>query len=103
MPKRIAIIGGGISGLTAAYMLEERRLSGVPLEYVIFEASNRLGGVVATERLDGCVLEAGPDAFLTEKRWAIDLSRKLELADQLIGSNDHQRKTYIVVKNKLVE
>jgi oxygen-dependent protoporphyrinogen oxidase len=103
MPKRIAIIGGGISGLAAAYALEERRLSGVPVEYVLFEASPRLGGVISTERIQGCVLEAGPDAFLTEKPWAIELCKKLDLADQLIGSNDHLRKTYIVVKNKLVE
>src|SRR5262249_21877368 len=103
MPKRIAIIGGGISGLAAAYALEERRLSVVPVEYVLFEASPRLGGVISTERIQGCILEAGPDAFLTEKPWVIELCKKLDLADQLIGSNDHLRKTYIVVKNKLVE
>src|SRR5437764_7044114 len=103
MPKRIAIIGGGISGLSAAYALEEKRLSGVPLEYQLFEASSHLGGVLVTERVQDCLIEAGPDAFLTEKPWAIELCKKLDLADQLIGSNDHQRKTYIVVENKLVE
>jgi oxygen-dependent protoporphyrinogen oxidase len=102
MSRRIAIIGGGISGLSAAYALEERRLRGVPVEYTLFEAAPRLGGVVVTERVQDCLVEAGPDSFLTEKPWAIELCRKIDLGDQLIGSNDAERKTYIVVKNKLV-
>jgi protoporphyrinogen/coproporphyrinogen III oxidase len=100
--KRIAIIGGGISGLSAAFALEEHRRAGAPLEYVLFESSPRLGGVLRTEQLDGCVVEAGPDSFLTEKPWAADLCRKLGLGDQLIGSNDAERKTYILVKGRLV-
>ena len=91
-----------ISGLLAAYALEERRMRGVPVEYALFETSPRLGGVMSTERVQDCVVEAGPDSFLTEKPWAIELCKKLDLGDQLIGSNDPQRKTYIVVKNKLV-
>src|SRR5271154_591171 len=101
--KRIAIIGGGISGLSAAYTIEEKRQSGTPIEYVLFEASKRLGGVILTERVDGCLVEGGPDSFLTEKTWAADLCQKIELSDQLIGSNDAERKTYIVSKGKLVE
>src|SRR5213592_1874502 len=100
--KRIAIIGGGISGLSAAFTLEQRRRTGVPLEYVLYESSSRLGGVISTERVDGCVVEAGPDSFLTEKPWAADLCRELGLGDQLIGSNDAERKTYILVNGKLV-
>ena len=100
--KRIAIIGGGISGLSAAYTIEEKRRSGTPVEYVLFESKPRLGGVLVTERVDGCLVEAGPDSFLTEKPWASDLCTRLGLGDQLIGSNDAARKTYILVKNKLV-
>jgi len=99
---RIAIIGGGISGLSAAFTLEEKRKSGTPVDYVLYEAAPRLGGVMVTDRADGCLIEAGPDSFLTEKPWAADLCRKIGLGDQLIGSNDADRKTYIVVKNKLV-
>jgi oxygen-dependent protoporphyrinogen oxidase len=58
--------------------------------------------VLVTDHIDGCIIEAGPDSFLTEKPWAADLCRKIGLGDQLIGSNDADRKTYIVVKNKLV-
>src|SRR5581483_10214229 len=101
--KRIAIIGGGISGLSAAYALEEKRRAGVEVEYFLYEASPRLGGVLVTDRVDGCILEAGADSFLTEKPWAIDLCKKLGLGDQLIGSNDADRKTYILVHGKLVE
>jgi len=100
--KRIAIIGGGISGLAAAFALDERRRAGAPLEYVVYESSPRLGGVVRTEQVEGCVMEAGPDSFLTEKSWAADLCRTLGLGDQLMSSNDADRKTYILVRGRLV-
>jgi oxygen-dependent protoporphyrinogen oxidase len=101
--KRVAIIGGGISGLSAAFALEERRRAGIELEYALYEASTRFGGVLVTDHVDGCVIEAGPDSFLTEKPWASELCGKLGLADQLIGSNDADRKTYILVHGKLIE
>src|SRR3954470_23695964 len=99
--KRIAIIGGGVSGLTAAYRLEQKRAQGMPLEYVLFESSPRFGGVIATERIDDCIVEAGPDSFLSEKARAADLCRELGLGDQLIGSNDAERKTYIPFYGRL--
>src|SRR5229473_7155136 len=100
--KRIAIVGGGVSGLSAAFALEQHRRRGIPLEYVLFESSVRFGGVVSTEQVDGCVVEGGPDSFLTEKPWATDLCRELGLGDQLIPSNDAARKTYILIKGKLI-
>jgi oxygen-dependent protoporphyrinogen oxidase len=100
--KRIAIIGGGISGLSAAFRLEQKKKQGLPLEYVLIEAGSRFGGVIQTERVDECVIEAGPDSFLTEKAWAADLCVELGLRDELIPSNDVARKTYIVVKGRLV-
>lgn len=100
--KRIAIIGGGISGLSAAFALERHRRNGAELEYGVYESSPRLGGVLLTEHVEGCLVEAGPDSFLTEKPWASDLCREIGLGDQLIGSNDRARKTYILVKGRLV-
>jgi protoporphyrinogen/coproporphyrinogen III oxidase len=100
---RIAIIGGGISGLAAAFTLEElRRNTGALVEYVLYESSPRLGGVLRTEHIEGCVVEGGPDSFLTEKPWATDLCLAVGLSDQLIGSNDADRKTYILVRGRLI-
>ncbi|MGA8432731.1 MAG: protoporphyrinogen oxidase [Candidatus Sulfotelmatobacter sp.] len=100
---RVAIVGGGISGLSAAFALEQRRTAGQNVDFVLFESSARLGGVLRSERVDGCVVEAGPDSFLTEKPWAADLCRALGIGDQLIGSNDVGRKTYILRAGRLVE
>jgi oxygen-dependent protoporphyrinogen oxidase len=99
---RIAIIGAGISGLSAALALENARSKGAALDYVLFESAPRVGGSLLSERVDGCLVEAGPDSFLSEKPWAAVLCRELGIGDQLIGSNDHLRKTYIVVRNRLI-
>ena len=102
--KRIAIIGGGIAGLSASFRLEKYRKDYPDnVEYVLFEARPAFGGVLRTEQVDGCQIEAGPDSFLTEKPWAADLCCELALGNQLIGSNDAERKTYILVNGKLVE
>src|SRR5664279_6098386 len=100
--KRIAIIGGGISGLSAAFYLEKARAAGADLEYTLFESGQRLGGSMYSDRVEGCLVEAGPDSFLTEKPWALSLCKELGIADQLIGSNDAERKTYIMVNGRLV-
>jgi protoporphyrinogen/coproporphyrinogen III oxidase len=102
--KRIAIIGGGIAGLSAAFAMEkQRRRNPQSIEYSLYEGNTAFGGVLRTEHVDGCQIEAGPDSFLTEKPWASDFCRELGLGDQLVGSNDSQRKTYILVNRKLVE
>ena len=99
---RIAIVGGGIAGLAAAFELEKARLSGTGVEYTLFESGQQLGGSLASERVNGVVLERGPDSFLSEKPAGAELCRELGLGDQLVPSNDANRKTYIVVKNRLV-
>jgi oxygen-dependent protoporphyrinogen oxidase len=100
--KRIGIIGGGISGLSAAFHLEKARVGGARLEYALIEAAPRLGGSMFSEQVDGCLIEGGPDSFLTEKPWASQLCKELGIDGSLIGSNDHLRKTYIVAKNRLI-
>ncbi len=100
--KKIAIIGGGIAGLSAAWTLEKARRAGEAIEYHLYEAADRLGGVISSEFVDGCIVEGGPDSFLTEKPAAAALCRELGLADQLLPSNDRERKTYIVVGNRLI-
>ena len=98
---RIAIIGGGISGLSAAFTLEQLRSENT-VDYTLYESSPHLGGVLRTERIDDCTIEAGPDSFLTEKTWATDFCRTLGLGDQLITSNDADRKTYILINGHLI-
>ena len=99
---RIAIIGGGIAGLAAAYELEQARQQSAEVEYTLFEASDRLGGCLASEIAGGAVLERGPDSFITSKPAAAELCRELGLGADLIASNDAARKTCIVVHNRLV-
>jgi len=98
---RIAILGGGISGLTAAYELEKARKSGAAIDWQLYEASDRFGGIVETIRQDGFVLEQGPDAWVTEKPWARELAIELGLEAELIFSNDATRKIYIVIDGEL--
>jgi oxygen-dependent protoporphyrinogen oxidase len=100
--KRVAIIGGGIAGLSAAWYLEKARQNGAQLEWTLYEKSDRLGGVIRTEQRDGFILEAGPDSFLTMKPDATRLCNELGLGAELISSNDEERKTYILVKGRLV-
>ena len=86
----VAIVGGGITGLSAAYYLNR---AGV--EVTLIESSPRLGGVISTDVVQGCVIEGGPDSFLAAKPAAMELIRELGMADDVIGSNDSQRITYI--------
>lgn len=95
--SRTLIIGGGITGLAAAY--ETVRLGGRP---VLIEQQQRLGGVIQTERVDGCVLEQGPDSFLSAKPAAAELIRELGMGGEIIASKDDERVTYVVRKGRLV-
>ncbi len=86
----VAIVGGGISGLAAAFRLRTHQESARPLSVRLFEASGRLGGTIQTEQLEAeeqgyCVCEAGPDSMVTTKPAAIDLCRELGLGDALVG------------------
>jgi len=99
---RTAIIGGGIAGLAAAFELEKARAAGADVAYTLFESRDKLGGSLASEIVNGVVLERGPDSFLTEKPAAAELCRELGLGGELIPSNDAARKTYILVKNRMV-
>ena len=96
--KRIAIVGGGISGLSAAYQLARDAQS----EFTLFEASPRLGGIVETVRQDGFVIECGPDSWVTEKPWARELSIELGLESEVIPSNDQQRRTWLRQRDQLI-
>lgn len=95
-------MGGGVSGLTAAYALARARQAGAPIEEFLIEAKDGLGGVIQTENVNGFLIEAGPDSFLTEKPEAAVLCRELGLGESLLGSNDGERRTYILHRGRLV-
>jgi protoporphyrinogen/coproporphyrinogen III oxidase len=98
----VVIIGGGIAGLSTAYALQEQaRLAGIPLACTLIEAQERLGGVILTERVEGFVIEAGPDSLLTQKPWGLELCQTLGIGDRLIGTNDRQRTIYILWNGRL--
>ena len=90
--KHVVIVGGGVSGLAAAYFL--RKLSaeaGVSVSCTLIEAAPDLGGKIVTHRRDGFVIDGGPDSFLAQKPWAAELCRELGVADRLIGVNPAHR------------
>lgn len=95
--RQVVIVGGGIAGLSAAYDLAK---AGIP--HILIEKRPRLGGVIQTESWEGCVTECGPDSFLSQKPAAMELIEELGLGDQVIGSNDATRVTYILRHGKLV-
>ena len=100
--KKIIIIGGGISGLSAAFRLTELKKEGKFYgDFVLLEAGNRLGGIVKTTKRDGFLLEAGPDAFLSEKPEVLELAKKLGIENELLPTNDQNRRSFLVRENKL--
>ena len=100
--KRIVIIGGGISGLAAAHRLTElAKANQTPLEIILLEANDRLGGTIQTEHRDGFLLERGPDSFISEKPEAVALSQRLGIESRLIQTNEQYRRSFIVRNGRL--
>jgi len=101
---RIAVLGGGISGLSAAFrLLELSARHEAPLQVTLLERTTRLGGPLYTIRERDFIAEAGADSFLTEKPWALDLARRLSLEGDLIATRTEFRRTYVVRRGALVE
>lgn len=100
--KRVAVVGGGVSGLAAAYrLLESAAEQRLAIEVTLLEASNRLGGVIGTRSYGDFIVETGPDSFITQKPWAIDLCRRLGLERRIIGTNDRNRRTFVAWNGRL--
>jgi oxygen-dependent protoporphyrinogen oxidase len=100
---RIVVIGGGLSGLAVAHRVHERATSlHRPVELVVLEAKDRVGGVIWTERLGGFTIEGGPDSFITNKPWAMDLCQQLGLSDQIIPTDSSHRRSFVVRKGQLL-
>jgi len=102
MTKHIIVIGGGIAGLAAAHRLTELSRAGPrDLRVTLLEASDRLGGVIATEHAGNLILELGPDSYITDKPAALRLCERLGLADRLIAPRHGPLKLYTVHRGAL--
>ena len=100
---RVVIVGAGIAGLTCAWRLaslaRDRRRH---LDLTLLEASPRPGGVITTERSDGFLIEGGPDCFISEKPWAVDLCKRLGLGDEIIGTNPEGRRSFVLCGGRIL-
>jgi len=95
MSKRVAIIGGGISGLTTAYLLKRKGF-----DVTVFEESDRLGGNVQTVSRKGYTFEEGPNSLLKSPR-LVDLVKLLNLDGQVLASDKAAKKRYVLFGGKL--
>ena len=103
-PRHVVVVGGGITGLSAAWYLQTR---GAKTTYTLIESSDRWGGKVQTEHVRGpgetpFVVDAGPDSVLTRKPWALELARELDLEDQLIVTTPRKHATLVLHRGRLV-
>jgi oxygen-dependent protoporphyrinogen oxidase len=92
---KVGIVGGGISGLACAYYLNR-----AGIESVVFDPAP--GGLMGTVHIEGCILETGPESWLASKPWAEQLVRELGMGDELTGSNDARRRTYVLRDRRFV-
>ena len=103
MSKRIVIIGGGITGLSAAYRLTElQNEKNLDIEVLLIEKSDKPGGNISTVKKDGFLIELGPDMFFTQRPWALNLAERLGLENELVETNEAARGTYVVWQKKLL-
>lgn len=106
--RRVVIVGGGISGLSAAWYLQKKASErSIDLEYTVLEKGSRWGGKILTEEVDTgaaepFVVEGGPDSFTTQKPWALQLAREIGMEERLLGTNDERRNVFVLNKGKPV-
>jgi oxygen-dependent protoporphyrinogen oxidase len=90
------VVGGGMAGLAAARVLVARGVS-----CALLEASDRWGGVVRTERVDGFLYDAGPDSILAQKPEAVGLVREVGLGERLVSTNPREKTVYVLRRGRL--
>ncbi len=94
----VAIIGGGVTGLSAAFFLRKHHPQ---LRIVLFEAERQPGGIIRTDHTDGFVIEGGPDSFLSSKPRGLGLARELGMESRLQGTNEMKRRTWVMSNGEL--
>ncbi len=102
--RTVAVIGGGISGLSTAYALyEQAAAAGIPIRCTVIDAASTWGGKIVTHRVGDLVTEAGPDSFLSQKPAGLELCAKLGLTDQLINTNETGKRASVYSQGRLHE
>lgn len=94
--KRAAIVGGGISALACAVNLKEKGV-----DFTVFEKEISAGGKLLTEKIGGLTVEGGPDSYLPEKVWSVQLIKKVGLSGEMLCSNDEFKGTFIYSGRRL--
>ncbi|HLO25245.1 MAG TPA: protoporphyrinogen oxidase, partial [Geobacteraceae bacterium] len=94
--KKAIVVGGGISGLATAYLLQKKALAAkIELEITLLEEEPRVGGKIWSIKDEGYLCEWGPNGFLDNKPQTLELCRALAAGQQLLRSNDNARKRFI--------
>ncbi len=102
--KRVVIVGGGVTGLTTALNLRERAAAaGTPIQVTVLEAGPRPGGNIRTDRVDGFVIERGPNGFLDNAPGTLELVRRIGLESELQGADEAAARRYIYRDGRLHE
>jgi oxygen-dependent protoporphyrinogen oxidase len=100
-PMRIVVVGGGVGGMAAAWQVRKAAATrNTAVHLTVIEARPRVGGSVVTDRVDGCLVEGGPDCFVTDKPWGLQAIEELGLGDRLAVTNDQRRRTYVLWKGR---
>ena len=100
--QRVIVVGGGVSGLAAAHRLLELSSEwALPVEVLLLEASNRLGGAISTRSYGDFIVEGGADSFITQKPWALELCKRLDIGNRIIKTNDQSRRTFVALNGRL--
>ncbi|NOY87674.1 MAG: protoporphyrinogen oxidase [Deltaproteobacteria bacterium] len=103
-PHRVIVIGGGISGLAAAYFIRNGlRETGVPFELTLIEKEDRVGGKFFAREKNGFLVEGGPNGFLDSKPWTLDLAHELGLDESLLPGDEAAARRFIYSRGRLHE
>ena len=100
--KKVIIIGGGIAGLAAAYRIQEEIHNNASVTCTVLEGSDRFGGKIHTLHRDGFIIERGPDSFISQKPWTVELCHKLGIGDHLLSTKTEHPETFVYLDGKMV-
>ncbi|MEP0827112.1 MAG: protoporphyrinogen oxidase [bacterium] len=100
-PRKVAIVGGGIAGLSAGFFLKSRGRD--KIEIIIYEKENRLGGTIGVTRENGYIADWGPNGFLDREPLTLQFVEQVGLRSQLLPSNDKSERRYIYRNGRLWE